>query len=101
MIRGTRDDYRGRHPGPVDIALLVEVAESSLERDQGEKRAAYAQAGVPLYWIVNLIGRQVETYSDPEAGDYRSSHVLRPGEDILVVIDGVDVGRIAVTDVLP
>ncbi|MFI5457918.1 MAG: Uma2 family endonuclease [Isosphaerales bacterium] len=101
VIRGTRDDYRGRHPGPGDIALLVEVAESSHDRDQGEKRAAYAQGGIPLYWIVNLIDRQVEIYSDLGAGDYRSSQVLRPGQDILVVIDGVEVGRIAVTDVLP
>jgi len=101
VIRGTRDDYRGRHPAPGDIALLVEVAESSLNRDQGEKRAAYAQGGVPLYWIVNLIDRQVETYSDPRAGDYQSSQVLRPGDDILVVIDGVEVGRIAVAEVLP
>jgi len=101
VIRGTRNDYRGRHPGPGDIALLVEVAESSLDRDQGEKRAAYAQGGIPLYWIVNLIGGQVETYSNPGAGDYQSSQVLGPGQDILVVIDGVEVGRIAVTDVLP
>jgi Uma2 family endonuclease len=101
VIRGTRDDYRGRHPGPGDIALLVEVADSGVERDRGEKRAAYAQGRVPSYWIVNLIGRQVEVYSDPGAGGYQSSQVFNPGQDIPVVIGGVEVGRIVVTDILP
>ena len=56
-----------RHPGPGDLALLVEVAESSLPRDRGVKLGAYARAEVPDYWIVNLERRLVERYTRPEA----------------------------------
>ena len=34
VVRGTIDDYDERHPGPDDIALLVEVADSSLADDR-------------------------------------------------------------------
>jgi Uma2 family endonuclease len=101
VIRGTNNDYRARHPGPEEIALVVEVGEASLDLDQGPKRGVYARAGIPGYWIVNLVDRQVEVYSRPSARGYRSSRVYKPGEDIPVVIAGSEVGRIAVADILP
>ena len=76
VVRGNRDDYRDRIPEPKDIVLLVEVAESTLVRDQGEKRRAYANGGILDYWIINLVARQVEGYSNPAAGStdrFRSS----------------------------
>ena len=101
MIRGTRDDYRKRHPEPADLGLLVEVAETSLDRDRGDKLVAYVKGGVAFYWIVNLMDRQVEVYSNPVATGYQSSQVFLPGEDVPVVIDGTEVGRVAVADILP
>jgi len=50
---------------------------------------------------VNLIDRQVEVYSQPANGDYGSVQIYRPGDEIPVVIDGVEVGRIAVESVMP
>ncbi|MFI5457956.1 MAG: Uma2 family endonuclease [Isosphaerales bacterium] len=103
VVKGPRDVYRTRHPDPADVTLLVEVAESSLDRDRGEKRAAYAKSHDPIavYWIVNLIDRQVEVYTDPFTDVYRSCEVFKPGQDVPVVIHGVEVGRIAVADILP
>jgi len=101
VIRGSRDDYRERHPEAADIGVLVEVAESSIERDQGEKRAAYARGGIPVYWIVNLNERQVEVYSDPAEDGYRRREVFRPGGEVPLVIAGVEAGRIKVCDILP
>jgi Uma2 family endonuclease len=101
VIRGTRDDFRRRHPEPKDIALLVEIADHSLDRDRGEKRAAYARGRIPVYWIVNLVDRQVEVFSRPSARGYRSSRVYKPGEEIPVVIAGAVVGRIPVAAILP
>jgi Uma2 family endonuclease len=100
VIRGNRDRFLERHPGPKDIALLVEIADSSLDRDRGEKKAAYARGRIPIYWIINLVDRQVEVYSNPRRGQYRSSQVFKPGQDVPIVIDGVKVGRIAVADLL-
>jgi Uma2 family endonuclease len=101
VVRGSRDDYRGRIPGPKDIALLVEVSESTLERDRGVKRSAYARGRIPVYWIINLVDRQVEVYRSPGPRGYRSSRVFKPGQHVPVVIAGKEVGLIAVDDVLP
>jgi Uma2 family endonuclease len=51
--------------------LVIEVADSSLEYDLGEKAALYAQAGVPEYWVVNLLERVLEVFREPENGSYR------------------------------
>jgi Uma2 family endonuclease len=101
VVRGNRDDYRDRIPEPKDIVLLVEVAESTLDRDQGEKRRAYARGGVPVYWIINLVACQVELYANPAAGDYQTLQVFKREEEIPVLIEGVEVGRILASEVLP
>ena len=101
VVRGSRDDYRDRIPGPEDVALLVEVADSTLVRDRGEKRAAYGRGRIPVYWLINLVDRQVEVYSRPSGRGYRSSRIYKPGQNIPVVIAGSRVGWIAVADVLP
>src|SRR5262249_32440381 len=101
VIRGDRDRFRGRHPAPTDISLLVAVADTSIDRDRGEKRTRYAQARIPVYWIINLVDRQVEVYSSPRRGEYRSSQLLKPGQDVPLVIDGSEIGSIAVADLLP
>ena len=71
-----RDDYHREHPSPDDVLLLIEVADSSLQMDREVKLARYAAAGIPEVWIVNLRARQVEGYSDPVDGSYRSRRVV-------------------------
>ncbi|MDP1799412.1 MAG: Uma2 family endonuclease [Planctomycetaceae bacterium] len=68
VVAGSPRDERKRHATPDEILLIVEVADSSLQYDRGEKRDAYAVAGVPEYWIVNLIERHVEVYRQPDPG---------------------------------
>lgn len=68
LVRLRADLYADQHPGPTDVFLLVEVANTSPERDRGSKLARYAQAGIPEYWIVNLPGRRVEVYRRPDQG---------------------------------
>jgi Uma2 family endonuclease len=101
VLRGPEDLYEDRIPEAKDVALLVEVAESTLDRDRGEKRNAYAKGGVPVYWIVNLVDRQIEVYTQPSPSGYGSRTDFIAGDDIPVVCDGVEVGRIAVDSILP
>jgi len=54
VVRGNRRQYIDHHPGPQDIALVVEVADSSLQRDRSLKKRLYAAAGIPVYWIVKV-----------------------------------------------
>ncbi len=75
IIRGVPEDYRNRHPGPNDVIAVFEVADSSLDYDRGKQRL-YASAGIPIYWIANLIDKVVEVYERPSitTGKY-ASHV--------------------------
>lgn len=59
--------FAERHPGPSEVFLLVEVAESSLSIDRSKKGALYAQAGIPEYWIWNLVDDVLEVYRDPRS----------------------------------
>ncbi len=63
LVPGTWTDYETSHPARP--ALVVEVAESSLAFDRREKGSLYARAGVPDYWILNLVDRVLEVYRDP------------------------------------
>src|SRR5262249_54067036 len=63
--RGKLADYAERHPAPGDIAQLAEVSDTTLAFDRGMKKRIYARARIPVYWIVNLVDRQVEVYTQP------------------------------------
>ncbi len=83
----------------------MEVADSSLRRDRGRKKRIYARARIPVYWIVNLIERQVEVYTEPagtgQRADYRQRRDYRPDEEIPVILDGVLVGVLTMRELLP
>ena len=61
----------------------------------------YGRSGIPVYWIVNLVDRQVEVYTDPGPSGYALRHDYLSGQQVPVVIDGHQVGQIAVDDILP
>ncbi len=104
VTRGDRGMYRSRHPGPADIGLIVEVAESSLPEDRAKARI-YARDGIPIYWIVNLVNRQVEVNTQPSGPATSPAYAQRqdfaPGSHVPLVLGGVAVGQIAVADLLP
>lgn len=97
VVPGTPEDYDRRHPDRA--LLLVEVADSSLAQDRLTKSAIYAAAGVPEYWIVNLLDDVVEVLSDPAGGVFTSRRVTRPGE-LLTPLSAPD-AAIQVTALLP
>jgi Uma2 family endonuclease len=100
IVRGSDDDYENRHPDPADVGLVVEASEATLDRDRQEKLPVYARASIPVYWIINLVDRQVEVYTDPRPVGFGSSQVFKPGQFIPVVMDGEPIGQIAVDDIL-
>jgi Uma2 family endonuclease len=105
IARGDERTYLTRHPGPADIGLLIEVAESSLEQDRNIKSAICARAGIAVYWIINLIDFQIEVNTNPSgpvAGAvYQDRHVYRGEEKLRLLIDGVELAQIAARDLLP
>jgi len=101
IVRGTDEDYEHRLPGPDDVGLLIEVSLATLERDRNEKLPAYARGGIPVYWIINLVDRQIEVYTGPGPRGYGSRVDFRRGEAVPVVIDGQSLGQVAVDAILP
>jgi Uma2 family endonuclease len=101
VLRGNPGDYRRRHPGPADVALVVEVADSSLRLDRGDKLRAYARSGIARYWIVNLVDRRIEAYSDPGPDGYGKSSYHDASSRVSLTIGEVDRGAISVSEVLP
>ena len=100
VLRGPTEAYRDRIPDASDVVLLIEVAETTLARDRGQKLVAYARSGIAVYWIVNLVDRQVEVYTGPGSDGYSSRVDFTAGQHVPVVIGGVKVGHIAVSDML-
>ena len=101
VVRGTILDYAERHPGPDDIALVVEVADSSLADDRKLATEVYGPAGIPVCWIVDVNARRVEVYTRRVPQGYGPPEFFEEGQSVPVVIRGRVVGRIAVTDILP
>jgi len=105
VIRGTTRDYAEHNPFAQDVALVIEVSDSTLEWDRESKRRVYAQAGIAVYWIVNLVDHCLEVYSNPtgrvEEPDYQESQIFADDSIVPVWIDGREVAQIAVQNLLP
>lgn len=105
VVEGDLRAFVTQHPGPKDIGLLAESAHSSLRIDRMEKERVYARAHIPVYWVVNLVDRQVEVFSNPDSQAnppaFRSCQTYLPGQMIPVSLRGQLVGQVAVRDLLP
>ncbi|MBT9582632.1 Uma2 family endonuclease [bacterium] len=71
---------RGTHP--TIVPFVLEVSNTSLSYDRGEKLKLYARAGIPEYWIVNVRDRVVEVHRDPQGDDYGDRFQRGPGDVI-------------------
>ncbi|MHB8263112.1 MAG: Uma2 family endonuclease [Acidimicrobiales bacterium] len=83
ILRYRDDFYRAALPGPADTLLVVEVADTSLERDR-IKALYYARAGIAQYWIVDLNGERVIEFTDPTEDGYRNEREARTDEQLTV-----------------
>ncbi len=82
VLRFRPDFYANAHPGPEDVLLVVEVAETSQAYDREVKVPLYARHGIPEYWLINLQDNVVEVYRKPSPYGYKEVHYLR-SEDTL------------------
>lgn len=88
----------GWHAHAADALLVIEVSMSSLALDLGRKAAAYARAGVPDYWVLDLEGRRIVVHRRPVEGRY--AEVASMGEREVVTAERVAL-TVPVADVLP
>ena len=105
VVKGARKDFLNQRPQASDISLVVEVSDSSLPLDTRSVLQNYARAKIPVYWIVNIPDARIEVYSDPTGPDrkpaYRSRRDYGLEEEVPVILDGLEAGKVAVKDVMP
>jgi len=105
IVRGDEATYLARHPSAEDIGLVVEVADSSLLRDQRDKSRIYARAGIAAYWILNLADQWVEVHTAPsgatEAPGFMASRMYESGESVPLSLPGAESMSIPVDEVFP
>lgn len=98
VLQWSNDYYGSKWPSSEAVILVVEVSYSTLSYDRKGKLALYAEAGIPQYWVVNLVDGVVEVYTDPAEGKYASVKVAQRGETI--EMPGELGGSVAVDEVL-
>jgi Uma2 family endonuclease len=84
--------YAAAHPSPPDVLLVVEVADTSLERDRALKLPLYARAGISDIWIVNLEEGEIEIYRTPSSAGYAEVQRLREGTVTPLAFPGEAIG---------
>ncbi|MFO0845981.1 MAG: Uma2 family endonuclease [Gemmataceae bacterium] len=105
VVRGDDRTYDNHHPGPSEIGLLVEVANTTLPQDRVDKQRIYARNGIVSYWIANLVDRQVEVYTQPSGVSPTPAYAHRQdyprGAHVPLLLDGLQAALLAVEDLLP
>lgn len=71
-----------RRPGPGDVVWLLEVSDSTLRFDLTVKARLYARAGIPDYWVINLVNRQIVVHRQPAGDAYLSTVVYSEQEPV-------------------
>ncbi len=100
FVRGRVRDYEGRIPSSQDVALVIEIADSSLSVDSGEVLRKYAEEKIPCYWLVNILDQRFEVYSQPKGSGYAEFRHYGVDDSLPVILDGREIGRVNVRDVL-
>lgn len=82
FLKPRADDYVDSHPTPDDVYLLIEVADSSLAFDRDVKADLYAEAGIPEYWLIDLVNNAFLVYRQPSPEGYRRRQKIVAGETV-------------------
>ena len=97
IIQAPLTRYVDHHPRPEEVYLVIEVADTTLQKDRMVKLPLYARAGIPECWIVNVEGKAIEVYREPEADGYLHKQTLRGGQTMTLPLG---LGEVAVSEVL-
>jgi len=85
FVKARRDYYVGRHPGPGDTLLAVDISDTVLPYDRELKLTMYAAARIPEYWIADLADDVLLVFRDPAVGTYKTSRAYRRGDAMTVL----------------
>jgi Uma2 family endonuclease len=98
VVAGRPEDYLDEPPATA--LLVVEISVETLDEDQGRKRALYARAAIPHYWVLDVAGRRLHAYAGPIGGGRYGVHAEH-GDDATIALPWSVESPIRVADLLP
>jgi Uma2 family endonuclease len=105
VARGNMGDSFPNPPDLERLALVVEVDHSTGRADRVVKFRRYAARSIPVYWIIKARRRVVQVYDTPQGQGKRARYtrmrLFSGSDEIPIVIDGQDVGRVTVSSLFP
>lgn len=82
VLKLRQDFYSTAHPGPADVMLVIEVADTSLAFDLGVKVPLYAAHDIPEVWVIDAATRRTHRFRRPEGGRYTEQDLVEPTEPL-------------------
>jgi len=80
LLAPRSDFYESGHPGPEDVLLVIEVADTTADYDRQVKLPLYAHARIREVWLVDLAAEWIEVYPQPSGDAYLSKQTFRRGQ---------------------
>ncbi|MBB5038424.1 Uma2 family endonuclease [Prosthecobacter dejongeii] len=82
IVKGSELDFLKAPPGPEETLLIVEVADTTLSHDIGDKARVYAKAGIQEYWVIDLESSRIRMFRDPEGEEFRQTRIVAHGDSV-------------------
>jgi len=105
ILRGRIREYAERRRKPADAALVVEISDTSYSEDRSVKWSLYAASGVPVYWILDVNRKRLEIHSEPSGqGDdarFAQTKILGQDDEVPLVLDGREIARFPLREIMP
>ncbi|MEY4519715.1 MAG: hypothetical protein RLZZ499_2315 [Cyanobacteriota bacterium] len=79
IVNSPYTNYFTRHPYPQDIYWLVEISNRTLKSDLERKSITYARNGIPEYWVIDLVNKQLVVHTQPINNSYSQIQILSAG----------------------
>ncbi len=86
LLKRRADFYANAHPTPADALAVIEVADSTVEKDRRAKIPNYALAGVPESWLIDLVKDRIEVHSKPHNGVYQEVRIVQRGQKVVSTV---------------
>jgi len=83
LLKRRADFYVGGHPTPADVHVVVEVSDSTVEKDRRAEIPSYSLAGIPETWLIDLVEDRIEVHSKPYNGIYQEVRIIQRGQKVV------------------
>lgn len=90
ILKYKGDYYDSGHPGPDDILIVIEVADTTRDYDQEIKIPLYARAGIPEAWLIDLTSQKLTVYSKPSMDSYKEIELVGPDDKVRLQAFGIE-----------